>query len=163
MGFKSKLQAGAKKIFVPLRTPEEKISLKMTKQGYMCQAFYLAMAMALIVTVVKLAMKRPFSDYVWEEMIFFVPILYFAIRHSSTNLKNMKKINVDDSKSVLVFVAVLAAVTTFLLGVAGMVVYSLIQGFALEISAALIICAVAGLLVGAALYFIIYLFIKNKA
>jgi len=163
MSLKTKLKERAGKIFVPLRTPEEKISLKMTKQGYMCQAFYLAMAMALIVTVIKIAMKKPFSDYIWEEIIFFVPILYFAVRHSSTNLKNLKKISVGDSRSVLVFVAILAAVFTFLLGIAGIAVYSLIQGFALEISAALIICAVAGLLVGAALYFVIYFFIKNKA
>ena len=163
MAKKGGIRGAIKRVFVPERTAQEKIALKLTKQGYMCQAFYIAMGLALVIAFVKMfILKKPVGDYIGEEIIFFVPLFYFAVRHSSTNLKNIKKINIEGAMSVLVLVSIITAVLAAVLSFAALFSVAILQGVQFYFPGALIICASGGILTGVLLYLILSLLMKKK-
>jgi len=152
-----------RRFFAPKHTEGEKFLLKMQKQKITVQAFYIALAIAFASALIKLLLLRASAlDVLAEQLIIFVPFFYIAIRRVNADLASAKKVNVKESYTVLTFCAALAGLVSFVLSFAGLLVFALISGIALDFINIALVAGIVGILVGVIFYAIFYVFANKK-
>lgn len=151
-----------KKFFIPSRSEGDKFLLKMQKQKFIVQAFYIALGIALLSAFVKLiAFFATPLDILAEELIIFIPLLYMAIRQVRSGLESAKHISVKDSSSVLVLLALIIGVLAAALCFGALFAYNCVSKAALQLGAAALIAAAMGVLTAVFFYIIIHIIISR--
>lgn len=151
-----------KKFFVPNRTDGEKLLLKMQKQKILVQGLYIALGIALASALIKLfAFAASPSDILTEELVLFVPLLYYAVRQLNSGLESAKHVNVKEAAPILLLLALIAGVCAALLCFGGLFAYSRVADFAFAPAGAGILSGAVGLLT-ACLFALIVRIVINR-
>ena len=153
---------GIKKFFVPSRTDGEKFLLTMQKQKIIVHAFYIALLIALLSAFVKVfAFKANPIDIISEELIFFIPLLYIAVRQVKSGLETAKKVSPANSFPMLLLLALIAGICSFIMSFGAVFAYSRFMQASLDIVNSVIICGIAGVLTAVLFYYVFWLVIHK--